>query len=313
MNPIKDLAIVLRSVAYEERHKVVTALTQGHGQITALAKNSIHSRRFGGVLEPFVASEWHFSAKPGAELYQLTEAHLREPFDGLRKDYGKLCLGSTLSEVMLRLAPHQQPCLELFKLHSNALSLLSKHDLKGKELLLLNAYLGKLLQWSGSQPRLQSCVQCSLPLEDVPLDMELTCIISQAGWICEDCRLAETKHVRERDANHKLEHSLLRIRSQALQFFLLSLRLPIREIVLSSQAEPRSQHDLSDTSNDLKDSPLGAKIRLALLASIEDHSDLYRLIKALYLYHVPGFDKSPLKTLRFLESSLLRPEVSRTH
>jgi len=51
----EDLAIVLRAVPYEERHRIVTALTEHHGKITGMAKNAIQSRRFGGCLETFTA------------------------------------------------------------------------------------------------------------------------------------------------------------------------------------------------------------------------------------------------------------------
>src|SRR6185437_133148 len=100
MQSKRDLAIILRAVPYQERHRVVTALTEQHGQISAIAKNSIQSRRFGGCLDLFAASEWIFTYSPGAELYHLTEAKIREPFDGLHKSFEKLSLASVFNEYM---------------------------------------------------------------------------------------------------------------------------------------------------------------------------------------------------------------------
>src|SRR5476649_2404312 len=88
----RDTAIILRTVLYEERHRIVTALTEAHGLVTAMAKNCISSRRFGGALDPFVASEWLFTEKPGAEVLQLQEAVAKRSFEGLRKDFERLSL-----------------------------------------------------------------------------------------------------------------------------------------------------------------------------------------------------------------------------
>src|SRR6478735_8305092 len=99
MQQKRDTAIILRAIPYEERHRIVTALTEQHGQVTAMAKNSIASRRFGGALDPFVASEWFFSQKPGADLLLLQEAVVKRAYEGLRKDFERLSLASVLNEL----------------------------------------------------------------------------------------------------------------------------------------------------------------------------------------------------------------------
>src|SRR3954447_1857160 len=109
MQEIRDLAIVLRSVPYEDRHRVVTALTENHGKISALARNSIQSRRFGGALDAFVASEWSFVGRVGADLFRVERAVVRRAFEGLRKDFEKLSLASVFGELMIRLAPEREP------------------------------------------------------------------------------------------------------------------------------------------------------------------------------------------------------------
>jgi DNA repair protein RecO len=269
-HPTLDLAIVLRSVPYEERHRVVTALTEGHGLITALARNSIQSRRFGGTLDLFTASEWMFTLKPGAELYSLTEAKIREGFESIRKSFERLSLASVLSEIMIKLAPQNEACPEYFRLHSNALSTLSTSNEVGKEVVLLNSYLAKLLQLSGSQPRLQSCIQCEISLEKVDPHRALSCVIADAGWICSECRVQDTRHIRERDGR-TLQHSMLRLSPLSIKDFQLSLRLPIRQITAHALASP------------------------------QEHKDLFKFLEALYVFHIPGFDKKPLKSLRFLD------------
>ena len=56
MERFTDLAIVLRSFRYAERDMVVHLLTENHGKITGLAKNAVHSRRFGGTLQTLAVS-----------------------------------------------------------------------------------------------------------------------------------------------------------------------------------------------------------------------------------------------------------------
>jgi len=264
----RDLAIVLRSVAYEERHRVVTAITENHGMVSALARNSIQSRRFGGTLELFTASEWSFTQKPGTELLILEQAEIKMSFEGLRKDFEKLSMASVFSELMLKLAPQLSPAPELFKLHSNALLALEEAD--HAPIQLLNAYLAKLLQWSGSQPKLMACMHCEKSLTSLDENQAVSCVIQDAGWICPECRGVDTRHVRDRGAS-AFDQSLLRVMPFAIVDFLLSLSVPIRQIVGNTRATKK------------------------------DHQELFKFLEALFIYHIPGFDRQPLKGLRFLE------------
>jgi DNA repair protein RecO len=281
----RDLAIVLRSVPYEDRHRIVTALTEHHGQISALARNSIQSRRFGGTLDPFVASEWQFAEKPGAELARLDEALIKRSFEGIRKDFERLSLASVFSEFMLRVAPKNEACADLFKLHSNALVILeelpgpgttvTQEEFLRSILLLLNGYLAKCLQWSGNQPQLQACHNCKRALDTLEPNASLTCLIIDAAWICPDCRNQQTHHIRDRGAQG-FQAAQIRVTPMAIIDFLMSLVSPIRQIPTHAQA------------------------------SREEHVQLFQFIEALFAYHLPGFDQKPLNGLRFLglESNL---------
>src|SRR5687768_422160 len=133
----QDLAIVLRTVVFEERHRIVTALTENHGRISALARNSIQSRRFGGSLEPFTAADWRFvETRPGADLFRLEEANTRRGFENLRKDFERLSMASLFNELMLKLAPEHEPCPDLFRMHANALAVLDEMPGQGADLSL---------------------------------------------------------------------------------------------------------------------------------------------------------------------------------
>jgi recombinational DNA repair protein (RecF pathway) len=224
-----------------------------------------------------------YTWKPGAELAQLSEAYAKEAFEGLRRDFELFALASVLNELMLRVAPQNQSCLELFKLHSNALVALNELALartsqpskatptpsQAVEFFLLNAYLAKLLQWSGNQPRLLDCSGCGSMLSQMDLEAELCCTIASAGWICPECRTQKTAHIREREGL-QFDHMMLRITPLAIVDFHTSLHSPIRKMT-----------------------PL-------MKASDEEHRSLFKFLEALFVYHVPGFDRQPLKSLRFI-------------
>jgi DNA repair protein RecO len=268
----RDTAIILRAIPFEERHRIVTALTEENGQVTAMAKNSISSRRFGGSLEPFTASEWRFSAKPGADLFILQEAAVKRSYEGLRTDFERLSLASVFNELMIRVAPKHEPCPELFRLHANALAALEELPEAGADLALLNGYLAKVMQWSGSQPQLQACLGCERPVGELPQGQPVSCVIADAGWICEGCRSSDTHHVaRESGAGLGMSRSLLRVTPAAIGDFFTALSVPIRQVATAARACRR------------------------------EHQALFKFLEALLVYHVPGFDKHPLKGLRFIE------------
>lgn len=282
MQQKRDLAIVLRSIPYEERHRIVTALTSHEGQISVMAHNAIQSRRFGGSLEPFTAGQWIYTTKPGAELGRLEEAKTVRAFEGLRKDFERLSVASIFNELMLRLAPKNQACPELFRLHSNALAALESEPLEPTSfhLSLLNAYLTKLLQWSGSQPRILHCLNCSIHVEKLDPEEVLSCVIPDAGWVCENCRKQTHRHILRREGHPgSLDQSFLKISPRAVFDFHLGLAVPIRQV-------PRFS-----------------------LANEVEQKDLFKFLEALFIYHIPGFDQKALKSLRFLglESNLQPP------
>ena len=282
METRRDLAIVLRVVPYEERHRVVTALTENHGRISALARNAVQSRRFGGALEPFAAAEWRFVEKPGGELVRVEEATIKRGYEGIRLDFERLALASVFNELLLKIAPERQPVPELFRLHANALALLDDQAKAGEapERLqlyrLLNGYLAKLLQLQGNQPPIAACLHCERSLLELPEAEALACSIADAAWICPSCRSQGNQQLRGSSsapfdhAGLGFANSQIRVSVRAFIDFLASLQTPVR------------------------------KLPEVLNASLEEHEALLHFLEGVLSYHVPGFDRSRLKGLQFL-------------
>lgn len=265
MNRIRDLAISLRWVAYEERHRVVTALTESHGKVSALARNSIQSRRFGGSLEPFTAAQWEFVERPGADLFSVESAQVRRAFEGIRKDFAKLSLASLLNETMMTVAPEREPCPDLFRLHANALALVDEAVLTAHfSRDLVSVYLGKILHWAGSQPQFSACLSCSVSLEELQATEALNFLISDAGWVCSNCRKTGTRHL-QGQVSSSSERSM-RTSAQTLS----QLRWAL--------------------SQKLKDAMAGHPLS----------AEGFDLILQLAEFHLPGFSRDKLKSFRFL-------------
>lgn len=271
-----DTAIVLKSVAFEERHRIVTGITASHGRVSAVARNSIQSRRFGGTLEPFAASEWTWVDKEGSELGRLDRAEIKRSYEGIRKSFEKLALASALNEILLRVAPEREPCPELFRLHSNALAIIEESPepapLAPPDLKLLNFYMGKVLQWSGNQPQILRCLNCERSLDELPTDVAMTWTIPEAAWVCHVCRASDSAHVQGREGV-SFQHSLLRVAPTAARDLRIALENPLRKALEMAHG------------------------------TAEEHRGLFALMEALMVYHIPGFDQAPMKSLRFLRET----------
>ena len=264
MERVHDSAVVLKIYPFSERHQAIVALTKNHGRLTVRALNSIHSRRFAGALEPFVASEWDWVEQAGKDLHRLDEVKVMRRYEGLRKDFERLALASSWNEVLLRVAPENEPAEPLFRLHTNALAALEESNYPGADLRLLTAYFGKLLHFLGNHPRLQECLRCAHSLSAQTATASLLCRIKEAGWICPDCWQEGLGVASEIDAYG------IQISPLAALDFHRSLTTPIRRFPNEAQA------------------------------SQGEHRALFRFIEALFIFHVPGFDQKRLKSLKFL-------------
>jgi DNA repair protein RecO (recombination protein O) len=152
-------AVLLRSVAYGEADRVVTLLTERHGQVSAIARSARRSqKRFGAALEPFALIEVELSTGTGA-LGRLESARLVQGFPGLLGSLERMQTAGRALDRVRALVSEGVPVPGLI-------------DTVGRLFRALDAPCGaslalcfdlRALALSGLSPRLDACGRCGRP------------------------------------------------------------------------------------------------------------------------------------------------------
>ena len=179
-------ALVLREVRYKEADKILTLYTPTKGKISvrAIAAYS-KSKRLAAATQQLTYSEMTlYKGKSGTEV---REAIIKEPFDGLRKDFSNYSLGCYFSECIEALADEADA--RIMQLALNCLYALS-NILYSPELIKATFEM-RLMCLLGYAPDLEACVVCGRkePVEPV--------LGIQTGHVC--CRACRNANVGNTD------------------------------------------------------------------------------------------------------------------
>lgn len=168
-------ALVLREVRYKESDKILTLYTPSKGKITARAIAAYSkSRRLAAATQQLTFSEMTlFSGKSGTEV---KEAVIKEPFEGLRRDFSNYALGCYFAECVEALS--EEADTGIMQLILNCLYALS-NNLHCPELIKA-AFEMRLMCLLGYTPDLSKCIVCGQENPDEPV------LGYQSGHIC--CR-----------------------------------------------------------------------------------------------------------------------------
>src|SRR6187455_2538036 len=94
-------AILLRKTKLTETSLIVTWLTEHHGKLKTVAKGARQVKsRFSGRLDLFFECEIQYARTLKGELHSLRDIELREPYDGLRRDYLRVTLAAYFVELL---------------------------------------------------------------------------------------------------------------------------------------------------------------------------------------------------------------------
>jgi len=139
-------AILLRRTKYSDTSLIVTWLTREHGKLKTMAKGALRPKSaFAGVLDLFFETEMAFVRSARSEIHTLREVALRDPFEGLRKDYARVELAAYFVELLELTVELEHPVPELYDLLHRALGYLQGAAPDRRALLHFESELARLL------------------------------------------------------------------------------------------------------------------------------------------------------------------------
>ena len=150
-------AIVLRVTDYNDRDALLTVLTRNHGKLTVKARGL--RRKNSPLIAPCqLLAYGEFTLFEYKGQYTINEAHSIELFQNLRRDLGKLSLGTYFAQVADVLSQEDLPNPELQSLLLNCLFALSKLNEPERKIKAVFELRGATL--AGYMPDLFGCHVC---------------------------------------------------------------------------------------------------------------------------------------------------------
>ena len=170
--------LVLRVTDYNDRDALLTLLTARHGKLTVKARGL--RRKNSPLIAPCQLLAYaEFTLFEYRGMYTINEAHSIELFQGLRRDLGKLSLGTYFAQASEVLSQEDMPNPELQSLVLNCLYALDK--LGKSEEMVKAVFELRAASIAGFTPDLFGCHICGSQ-EPVLLDL------SGGALLCEKCR-----------------------------------------------------------------------------------------------------------------------------
>ena len=178
--------LVLRVTPYNDTDALLTILSGENGKLTVKARGL--RRKNSPLIAPcqllaygeFTLFEYH-------GMYTINEAHSLELFTQLRRDLGKLSLGTYFAQAADVISQENLPDPELLSLVLNCLYALSKMD--SSENKVKAVFELRIACLAGYAPDINACPRCGNPFPD-RFD------ISQGHLECAGCRGIESGGIR---------------------------------------------------------------------------------------------------------------------
>jgi DNA repair protein RecO (recombination protein O) len=172
-------AVILRRSDFGEADRVITIYTPGYGKRRVVAKGVRKtSSKLAGHLELFTHSALMLAR--GRNLDVITQSHVLQSFNSLRREPRRLFCGYYAIELLDRLTEEDDPNRQMFELLAQALAAI---DSSRSPDLALRSYELHLLGYAGYRPHLYHCAACHNALT------EETAHFSPAagGALCPSC------------------------------------------------------------------------------------------------------------------------------
>jgi len=154
----KTEAIILRKSEFRETSLIINFYSRDYGKLSGLLKGiRKEPAKFASNVEPFSFNEIIFYRKTKSELHLVTQADMRDNFEGIRRDLTKVGLATYMMDLVGALMPQEDKNDAVF-----ALTLDCLNELKGScnPDKIMTIFKIKMLALSGFKPHFDSCVSC---------------------------------------------------------------------------------------------------------------------------------------------------------
>jgi len=123
---IKTEAIVLKTINYRDKSKIITLYTQSHGKMKAVAKGVRDVKtRWGGVLQPMAYINAHIYYKENRGLQLISGAEYMAAFRDIYDNADKMNIGFRIIELLDKTTAENHEINGLFELLSSTLNYLN--------------------------------------------------------------------------------------------------------------------------------------------------------------------------------------------
>lgn len=183
---IESEGIVLKKTEVYNNTRMITLLTKRYGKLSCGTTLAEKGRKRGAMaVQPF--SYGTYQIFKNRNTCYVNSFEPQRNFYKIGEDIDKYACGSYALEFTDRLISEDKPVPEFFNLLIDYLSMLDKRP--SDYMSLLVAYLIKILQKSGVEPNLSSCVECGKTcLEDDKKPGDFFFSIESGGIVCNNCK-----------------------------------------------------------------------------------------------------------------------------
>jgi len=175
-------SLTLRAYDYGDTSQVVHLLTESSGKIHVIAKGARRPKNsFQGPLDLLVHGRAGFYPRPKTGLHLLGTFEVLDAFPRTRSELSRYYVACHVLEALHEATRQEQPGRRAFALGLAALRVVEKSRDPARVVPVFHA---DLLRQLGTAPRLDACVSCETPIEEV---RSARLSPTHGGLLCEGC------------------------------------------------------------------------------------------------------------------------------
>lgn len=185
MKESKVRGLIIREASMGDKDKRLVMLTREMGKIPVIAKGALSPKsKHGAISQVFCYGDYVLGK--GRTFYYIKEAQLIEAFFPLRQNLDRLAYATFMLEVAETLTLDGTENQNLMQLLLRGLKAMTRAA-EGKESLIADAFIWRVLAENGFYPDLAVCRVCGRSAEDLPAQPEAVFDFALGGLVCGLC------------------------------------------------------------------------------------------------------------------------------